>query len=301
MPGVVIGAALVGGCQLEVDGGPVAVGEVLAGDGAGEVVHVTDVVEPAERAFELPEPGVVTHPVGAEMDQPGLAHAAVVVGGRVPGVAGPFGIPVHPLHHVGHALVVEMEEPGDPPAVRDAEREGFDVVEAHAHPDVPAHHVGDGHRTLHQRPDRVALVDVLPEPRGSAPRRVYAAVLGVELGDLLVGPRAQARWRRTSSSPAPSCVPCGSSAGTGPTRWCRRRRGTRSPTTRAPPDPRTPTACRAPPPSRCGATPDDRAATAPTTPAPTGAVERVHAPQRVTLHQVALVVGDRGDLVLTDQ
>ena len=43
------------------------------------MVDVADVVEAAELALELPEPGVVAHPVGAEVDQPRLAHAAVVV------------------------------------------------------------------------------------------------------------------------------------------------------------------------------------------------------------------------------
>src|SRR4051794_10126366 len=82
------GPALVGRLQLEVDRGAAAVGEVLAHDGAGEVVDVADVVEPAERALELPQPGVVAHPVGAEVDEPRLAHAAVVERGGVARAAG---------------------------------------------------------------------------------------------------------------------------------------------------------------------------------------------------------------------
>ena len=72
-------APLVLAPDLEVDGRPVAVDEVLARDAAAHPVGVADVVELAELAVELPEPRVVAHPVGAEVDQPRLAHAAVVV------------------------------------------------------------------------------------------------------------------------------------------------------------------------------------------------------------------------------
>ena len=67
-----------------------------------------------ELAIELPEPGVVSHPIGAEMDQPGLAHAAVVVGGRAARPTCPLGIPVHPLVDVGDIEVIGSEEAGDP-------------------------------------------------------------------------------------------------------------------------------------------------------------------------------------------
>ena len=99
-------AALVDALDLEVDGGAVALGEVLAGDRAPHPVGVADVVELPELAVELPEPGVVAHPVGAEVDEPDLAHAAVVVGGRVAGPLGPLGVPVQALLHVGDVEVV---------------------------------------------------------------------------------------------------------------------------------------------------------------------------------------------------
>ena len=52
-------------------------------DAPAQPLRVADVVEPAELAVELPQPGVVAHPVGAEVDEPRLAHAAVVERGRV--------------------------------------------------------------------------------------------------------------------------------------------------------------------------------------------------------------------------
>ena len=58
-------------------------------DPAAHPVGVADVVELPELAVELPEPRVVAHPVGAEVDEPGLAHAAVVVARRVAGPAAP--------------------------------------------------------------------------------------------------------------------------------------------------------------------------------------------------------------------
>ncbi len=156
--------------QLELDGRPVAVDEPLAHDASTHPVGVADVVEPAELAVELPEPRVVAHPVGAEVDQPRLAHAPVVVHRRVARPARPLGIPVHALLHVGDVQVVGTEEAGDPLALLVPEPERLHAVQAHAHPDVPAHHVGDAQRPLDERADLVALVDVLHQ-RGSAPRR----------------------------------------------------------------------------------------------------------------------------------
>ena len=65
--------------DVELDRGPIAVGEQLARDATTHPVRVADVVELPELAVELPQPRVVAHPVGAEVDQPGLAHPAVVV------------------------------------------------------------------------------------------------------------------------------------------------------------------------------------------------------------------------------
>ena len=50
----------------------------LVDDLAGHPGHVAGVVEAAELAIELPQPAVVAHPVGAEVDEPGFAHPAVV-------------------------------------------------------------------------------------------------------------------------------------------------------------------------------------------------------------------------------
>ena len=166
-------APLVDAREVEVDGGAVAVGQVLAGDRAPQPLRVADVVEQAELAVELPQPGVVAHPVGAQVDQPRLPHAAVVERGRVARPLGELGVPVHPLHHVGD---VERRRGGRSAGCaggsgrRQAQR--LHAVEAHAHADVPADHVGDGERALHHRADRVALVDVLPPAGLGAARRL---------------------------------------------------------------------------------------------------------------------------------
>jgi hypothetical protein len=206
---------------------------------------------------------------------------------------------VHALHDVGDALVVEVEEARDAPPVGDAEREGLDVVETHAHADVPTDHVGDQHRALHHRPDRVAFVDVFPEARLGTAAGVRG-VLGVELRDLLGGPV------RGFDGVVLLLLPCLLAFGADHQPVLPRQDGTfvvaehvRRPLVHCPtrerrrlvehgdhrvatPHPPIGTQRRPPFPPRRG-------------------VERVHAPQRVTLHQVALVVGDRGDLVLTDQ
>ncbi len=161
-------APLVLAPELEVDGGPVAVGQVVPGDRAGHPVGVADVVEAPELAVERREPAVVAHPIGAEVDQPGLAHAAVVVDRRVAGPGRPFGVPVDSLLHVGDVQVVGSEEARDPLALPVTEPQRLDAVQTHAHPDVPADDVGDPQRTLDQRAQLVTLGDVLP-PSGSAP------------------------------------------------------------------------------------------------------------------------------------
>ena len=65
--------------DLEIDSGTITIGEILRAHDASHPVGVSDVVETTELAVELPEPRIISHPVGAEMDQPGLAHAPVVV------------------------------------------------------------------------------------------------------------------------------------------------------------------------------------------------------------------------------
>ena len=257
-----------------------------------EPVGVADVVEPAELAVELPEPGVVAHPVGAEVDEPGLAHAAVVERGRVARRRGRTRGPSAPAAsrrgRPGRRGGRTAGCAGGSPTPR---RERLDAVEAHAHADVPADHVGDVHRALHHRADRVALVDVLPEPRLGAATAPRAAYCGVDARRSARRCTARARWRRTSSSPAPSRARCGS---------CRRYW----------PDSSVPSSSR----NTCAvhswtARPanslrlvehaDQRVAPAHPVVGPqrrpplarARRVERVHAAQRVALHQVALVVG----------
>src|SRR4029453_10174237 len=147
---------------------------------------VAHVVEPPELAVELPQPGVVAHPVGAQVDEPGLPHAAVVGAGGVAGAGGEGGVPVDPLHHVGHVLVVPVEEARDAGPVAGGQAQGGHAVEAHAHAHVPADDVGDGERALDHGADRVALGHVLP-PAGLGAPGPLGGVLGLDGGDLVVG------------------------------------------------------------------------------------------------------------------
>ena len=132
-------------------------------------------------------------------------------------------------------------------------------------PDVPAHHVGDRQRALHHRADRVALVDVFPEP-GLGAAAAVGGVLGLDAR----------RSRRRCSAPSSmasyfffSRALLALGADHQPV-LPRQHRAVVvaehvAPTTRAPPDRRTRSACRAPPPARCGARSGGRAAAAPTT------------------------------------
>src|SRR5439155_18420062 len=151
--------------QVQLDRGAVSVDEGLADDAPSHPMRVADVVEAAELAIELPQPGVVAHPVRAEMDEPRLAHTSVVVDRRVPGSTGPLGVPVDSLLDVGDVEVVGTEEARYAPALLVPEPQRLHAVEPHAHADVPAHHVGDAQRALDQWADLVALVDVLPPAR----------------------------------------------------------------------------------------------------------------------------------------
>ena len=184
-------APLVLAPQVEVDGRLAPVGQVAPGDAAPHPVGVADVVEAAELAVQLPEPGVVAHPVGAGVDQPRLPHPAVVVDGGAARPPGPLGVPVHALLDVGDVEVVGPEEPGHLPALLLAEAQRLHPVEAHAHAHVPTDDVGDPERALHQGLELVALGHLLP-PAGLGPPAPVA--LGQDgLGDaldLLVGVRA---------------------------------------------------------------------------------------------------------------
>ena len=166
-------------------------------------------------------------------------------------------------------------------------------------PDVPTHHVGDGERSLHHRADGVALLDVVPVP-GLGAAAAGRRVLGLDGVDLVVGvvrrldgvvllllpglaalgadhqpvlPR-QHRAVVVAEDVGRPLVhrPIGELARLVEHRHQRV----------AAPDPVVGSQ-RCPPLARAGR------------------VEGVHTAQRVTLHQVALVVGDRGDLVLADQ
>src|SRR5439155_18993547 len=110
-----------------------------------------------ELAVELPEPRVVAHPVRAQVDEPCLTHAPVVVGRRVAGSPGELGIPVHALHHIRDVVLVAVEEARDAPPVAGGQAQRLDAVQTHAHADVPAANVGVGQRTLHHPTDIVAL------------------------------------------------------------------------------------------------------------------------------------------------
>src|SRR6202034_4189807 len=103
-------AALVLSPDVEVYGRPISFCEVLTGDASVHPVGVAHIVELAELTIKLPQPGVVTHPVRAQVDEPRLAHAAVVVAGGVARSVGPFGIPVDALLDVGDVQVVRLEE-----------------------------------------------------------------------------------------------------------------------------------------------------------------------------------------------
>ena len=178
-------ASLVLSPDLEVDGRSISLREVLPGHPPPHPVGVAHVVELAELAIELPQPGVVTHPVGAQVDQPRLAHASVVVAGGVPRPVRPFGVPVHALLDVGDVQVVGLEEAGHALQLVVAEPEGRHAVESHAHAGVPHHHVGDPHRALDEWRELVALVHVLP------PARLRAAPAA------LAPRRPPRRWRRS--------------------------------------------------------------------------------------------------------
>src|SRR5581483_6479648 len=110
---------------------------VAPGDPPAHPVGVADVVEPAELAVELPEPRVVAHPVGAQVDEPRLAHPAVVVDRGVARAPGPLRVPVDALLHVGDVEVVALEEARYAPALLVAEPERLHAVEAHADAHVP--------------------------------------------------------------------------------------------------------------------------------------------------------------------
>ena len=213
-------AALVHGLDLEVDRRAVAVGEVLPGDGAAQPLRVADVVELPELAVELPEPGVVAHPVGAEVDEPRLAHAAVVERGRVagslrrsPGPSAPAASRRGRLSRRGGRSAGCGRGSGRRGAAASRRRGPCPCPTCQHTMSVTV----SGPFTI--GPTSSPSVDVLPPP-GLGAARALAGVLGVDLGDLLVGVGRELDRRRSSSARAPSTARCGSSAGTGPTGSC---------------------------------------------------------------------------------
>ena len=137
--------------------------------------------------------------------------------------------------------------------------------------------------------------------RGSAPRARFARVLRLDLVDLLVGVRRELDRVVLLASRAPSRARCGPSAGTGPRAACpsssRNTCAVHSWTAR-------PGEL-----ARLVEHGDERVAAehpalrVQRRPPLAGArrVERVHAAQRIALHQVAVLGRDRGHLVLADQ
>src|SRR3546814_6168117 len=60
------------------------------------------------------QPAVVAHPVGEEVRQVAVPHDPVVIGHGVTDRLRPGGVPVHPLGHIGDAVLVLHVERSDP-------------------------------------------------------------------------------------------------------------------------------------------------------------------------------------------
>ena len=261
-------------------------------DRAPQPLRVADVVEQAELAVELPQPGVVAHPVGAEVDEPRLAHAAVVERGRVARRAGRTPGPSAPAaSRRGRSSSSRWKKRGMRWRLLARQPQRLHAVEAHAHADVPADHVGDGERALHHRADLVALGDVLPPAGLGAARRLARRT----------APRSRRSRRRCTASSSTSSYFLRSRAFVAlgadhqpvlrRQERCRRRRGTPAPSTRAPPARRTRSACRARRRARCGGTRGRRGRSGAHHSRALRGVEGVHAAQRIALHQRRVLVG----------
>src|SRR3546814_16520767 len=65
------------------------------------------------------QPAVVAHPVGEEVRQVAVTPDSVVIGHGVTDRLRPGGVTVHPLGHIGDAVLVLHVERGDPTPVLD--------------------------------------------------------------------------------------------------------------------------------------------------------------------------------------
>ena len=196
------------------------------------------------------------------------------------------------LHHVGDPeLVAARRSAGSGGDSAKPSRSGCDPVEAHADADVPADDVGDGERALHDRPELVALLDVLEIARRGAAVR-FARVERVDRVERLLRVGLGRRRRRPLlRAPAPSRARCGSSAGTGRRAARPPRPGRPARSTRAPPVRRTRSACPGTPTRafrrRTRVAREQRRPPL----AEAARVEGVHAAERIAAHQLALVRG----------
>ena len=235
------------------------------------------------------------------MDEPRLAHAAVVERRRVAGPARRTpGSQCTRCMTSGTFSSSRWKKRGMRVRFWYAEPQRLHAVQAHAHARVPAHHVGDGQRALHHRADLVALVHVLPPARLGAARR-FARVLRVDLGDLLVGVRLDLDGVVASCARAPSRARCAPSTGTD-------RRAARPSSSRntcavhswiARPANSLGLSSAATSALRRNDAPQRHERRPPL--ARARRVERVHTPQRIALHQLGVLGRDRGHLVLADQ
>ena len=163
-------APLVLAPHVGVDRRPITVGEVHVGDAPAHPVRVAHVVEAAELAVELPQPRVVTHPVGAEVDEPRLAHPAVVVDRRIPRRRRAHSASQCTRCCTSGTLRSSGRKKRGTCALLVTESQRLHAVEPHSDTHVPAHHVGDSQRTLHERTELVTDL-ASSHQRGSAPRR----------------------------------------------------------------------------------------------------------------------------------
>ncbi len=182
-----------------------------------------------------------------------------------------------------------------------AEPQRLHAVEAHAHADVPADHVGDGQRALHHRAELVALLDVLPPPR-LAPRGAPAAYCAS------IAASASSVYGSTTARSSYFLSVAGLAAlGADHEPVLRRRAarpsssGTPAPSTRAPPDPRTRSALSSTPTRALRRHTRRSGAAAPTTPGRSPRRTRARRAAGRPCSSSRCSGGDLGHLVLADQ
>ena len=148
--------------QFEIDEFVAAV-VTLGDDLARQELHVTHVVELADRVLLVDDAGVVAGPVGDVMVEPALTLDPVVVGHRITDRLGPFGVPVQALSNVVDALGILDVERGDPLAILVPDPRRPKPIR---HEPVPAgverDHLGDRGRAFDHWRQFVSNVDVVP-------------------------------------------------------------------------------------------------------------------------------------------